>query len=381
MLTSTIDTYNMKRYIWLLFLSSLMIGQQLRSQSRLEYQQAIESVVTNYMDSLAIVGISVAVIKDRYPIYKNSFGYANLEHGVKMTDSSVYRIWSISKQFCAASVLQLDCAGKIDLADPISKYLDSIPPSWKGITIKQLLNHTGGIKDYLNDYKEGEKLHSTPFEIVRDSAAVLKFPPGENWSYTNTGYWVLTKIIETVTDQKYQDYLENQFFIPLAMENTGKMDYFRVIKNRVSGYRSVQGIPQNSTRYLDENHLADGDGELISTLDELIRWALALFSGQIIPMEQLENAWTTSKTNSGEAVNTEWIVYYDDKATYGMGWFISTLGSRKIVWTPGAGRGFSTTLFSVPEEDLHIIVLSNARRFLIADKLAKAIAAKLLDPK
>lgn len=311
-------------------------------------------------------------------MYKNSFGYANLEHGIKMTDSSVYRIWSVSKQFCAASILKLECEGKIDLAEPVSKYLDSIPPSWEDINIKQLLNHTAGIKDYLNDYKEGEKLHSTPYEIVRDASAELKFEPGESWSYSNTGYWVLTKIVEKVSGQNYQDYIRNEFLDPLAMYNTGKMDYFRIIKNRVSGYRSVQGIPQNSTRYLDENHLADGDAELTSTLDDLIRWALALFSGQIIPKDQLEAAWTINTTNSGEAVNTEWIVYYDDKASYGLGWFISTLGERKIVWTPGAGRGFSTTIFSVPEEDLHLIVLTNARRFLIADKLAKAIASKLL---
>ena len=369
----------MKTILCFFLFITLVAGQQMQGQKSRDFRKEIESVVANYMDSLSLVGMSVAVIKNRLPIYKNSFGYANLEHAIKMSDSSVYRIWSISKQFCAASILKLECENKIDLADPISKYLDSLPSSWQEITIKHLLNHTGGIKDYLNDYKEGEKLYGTPFEIVRDSAAILKFSPGESWSYSNTGYWVLTKIVESVTGQDYQDYIRNEFLNPLAMSDTEKMDYFRIIPNRVNGYRSVQGVPQNSTRKLDENHLADGDGELISTLDDLIRWALALFSGQIIPNEQLETAWTVSKTNSDEAVNTEWIVYYDDKATYGMGWFISTLGNHKIVWTPGAGRGFSTTIFSVPEEDLHIIVLCNAQRFLIADKIAKAITAKLLE--
>ena len=163
------------------------------------------------------------------------------------------------------------------------------------------------------------------------------------------------------------------------MNNTQKMDYYSIIKNRVNGYRSKNGIPNNSTRYLDENHLAKGDAELVATLDDLSNWALALFYGEIISKEHLDQAWTKGKKNNGDPVNAEWIIYYDDNASYGMGWFISELKGHKIVWTPGAGRGFSTTIFSVPDSDLHIIVLSNARRFLIADKIAKAIATEILN--
>ena len=349
----------------------------LRAQEN-DYSSAVERLVTTYMDSLSLVGMSVAVIDDQKTVYKNSFGYANLELGVKMSDNSVYRIWSISKQFCAVSIFKLEEEGKLSISDPISKYLDSLPPTWQEISIEQLLNQTGGIKDYLNDDKEGEKLHSTPFEIVRDSAATLKFAPGEDWSYTNTGYWVLAKIVEKISGQDYHDYLQKEYFTPFKMVDTQKMDFYRIIKNRVNGYRSPKGVPSNSTRYLDENHLAKGDADLVSSLDDLNKWALALFSGQIISQEYLERAWTKAKTNNGEAVNAEWIIYYDDKASYGMGWFISELNGEKIVWTPGAGRGFSTTILTVPGKDLHIIVLSNARRFLIADKLAMAIAKELI---
>jgi len=349
------------------------------SQNQSIENEKIEKIVQKYMDSLGIIGMSVSVIHNDDIKFKKSFGYANLELDVPMTNASVYRIWSVSKQFCAVSILKLEATGKLELSDPISKHLDSIPSTWKDITIEQLLNQTGGIKDYLNDFKEGQKLHSTSFEIVKDSTTVLKFSPGNDWSYTNTGYWVLTKIVESVTCQKYQDYLQNEYFTLLNMRNTQKMDYFNIIKNRVSGYRNVKGVIKNSTRYLDENHLADGDAELISNNEDLSIWTKALFSGEIIELELLEKAWNYSKYNNGDKIDASSIIYYDENASYGMGWFISELEGQKIIWTPGAGRGFSTTIFSVPSSDLNIIVLCNARRFLIADKIAKDIATEIVN--
>lgn len=370
----------MKRICFIIILLAILGQSTVFSQanSKINIDFGVEEIVEKYMDSLSLVGVSVSVIQNNDIKFKKSFGYANLEFDAPMTNSSVYRIWSVSKQFCAVSILKLEALGSLKLTDPINKYLDSIPSSWNDITINQLLNQTGGIKDYLNDYKLGKKLHSTPFEVVRDSTSILKFQPGDDWSYTNTGYWVLAKIIESVTGLQYHDFLQREYFTPLNMQLTQRMDYYKIIKNRVSGYRSPNNIPINSSRYLDEKHLALGDADLVSNLDDLNKWAMALFSGQIIPKEQLHKAWKKSKKNNGEFVNAKQIIYYDDKASYGLGWFISDLNGKKIVWTPGAGRGFSTTIFSVPDADLHIIILSNARRFLIADKLAKEIASEIM---
>ena len=369
----------MKRHYFVLILNICFCSFTTFGQISNDISDRVEGIVKKYMDSLGIAGTSVSVIHKEDIKFNKSYGYSNLELDVPMTNSSVYRIWSVSKQFCAVSILRLEALGKLALTDPIGNYLDSLPTTWNGITIEQLLNHTGGIKDYLNDYNEGEKLHSTPFEIVRDSTAVLKFPAGEDWSYTNTGYWVLAKIVESVSSMPYHQYLKSEYFTSLDMSNTKKMDYFSIIKNRVSGYRHVNGIANNSTRYLDENHLALGDADLVSTLDDLNNWVIALFSGQIISKEQLNRAWTKGKKNNGEPVNAKWIVYYDDKASYGMGWFISELDGKKIIWTPGAGRGFSTTVFTIPEFDLHITVLCNDRKFLIADHIAKDIASKIIN--
>ena len=371
----------MNRFCFILIVLFTFYSNSIFSQTSNNLETSVEKIVKKYMDSLSIVGISVSVIQKNQIRHKKSYGYANLELEVPMADSSVFRIWSISKQFCVASILKLEKAGLIKLNDPIGNYLDSIPQTWDPVTIQQLLSHTSGIKDYLNDFPEGKKLNGKQYEEVLDSTRVLKFTPGDKWSYSNTGYWVLTKIIEKVTGKPYQNYLNEAFFNPLGMTNTQKNDFSKIVKNRVNGYKNVKGVMKNSTREWDENYMAEGDGELMSTLDDLTIWTKALFSGKIIALDDFQKSWNFAKNNNAEKVNASWIIYYDETASYGMGWFISELEGHKIIWTPGAGKGFSTTVFSVPSFDLNIIVLCNARRFLISDKIAKEIAITIMNEK
>ena len=213
-------------------------GQQGESLNKLLQQRS-----SFLADSFDIPGMSVSVMLKNKVIYQRSFGQSNLEYGIPMTDTSLYRIWSVSKQFAAVSILKLREEGKLKLDNKIGMYLDTIPEQWEEIRIRNLMNQTGGIKDYLNDYPEGRKLTATPYEMVRDSTANLKFPPGTGWSYTNTGYWVMTKIVESISGLPYQQYIEQNFFRPSGMELTRKMDYYSIIPGRVSGYLVFQGGP------------------------------------------------------------------------------------------------------------------------------------------
>lgn len=352
----------------ILFLTHEHIGQ-----NSILYQK-FDHTIQNFMDSLAIPGLSVAVIQNDQTLFKKSFGHSNLEYSIPMTDTSVFRIWSVSKQFCAVSILKLYEENKIDLNDSIDKHLDSIPPNWNSITIKQLLNQTSGIKDYLNDYPEGRKLIGINYKDIVDSTKHLLFEPGTKWRYTNTGYWVLSKIVEKISGMSYQEFLREEFFNPLQLNNTQKMSYKNVIPNRVSGYKIINKIPQNSTRYLDEGFVADGDAELLSTLNDLIRWTKAVTSNKLIGDSTLNIAWEPVTLFDGDTANCSYLIYYDDDPTYGMGWFIDEINGKKIVWTPGAGRGFSTSILTVPYYNLSIIVLTNTRHFLIADKIARSLA-------
>lgn len=359
------------RYMLLLFMAFPLTG--LTQQDQPFYHQ-VDSTIQMYMDSLSIAGVSCAILQNDRILYKNSTGYANLEHRAPMTDSSVYRVWSVSKQFCAVSLFQLADENKLNLDDSINAYLDDIPEHWNAITIRQLLGNTAGIKDYLNDFPEGRKLMGIPYEQVVDSTAELLFPPGSNWRYSNSNYWVATKLVEKISGMEYQDYLAKHYFEPLGMTRTFKTDDERIVPNRVSKYRTKDGKTFNSTRFMGKPFLSNGDAELMSTLDDLVRWTQALMSGKMIPGKHLQYAWMPSRLNDGSDVNANYIIYYDSLSTYGMGWFISNMADEKIAWTPGAGPGVSTCILSIPKYDMHLIVLCNNRRFLIADKLARELA-------
>lgn len=367
----------MNRFYFTIIVIGLLSGSVL-SQTPIELNNGIEEIANKYIDSVGVVGMSIAVVHGNELTFIKSFGDANVELNIPMSNASVYRIWSVSKQFCAVSILKLEEEGKIKLSDPIGLYLDSIPETWKPIKIEQLLSNTAGIKDYLNDYPDEELLIGHTYEQVVDSVKVLLFEPGEKWSYSNSNFWVLTKVIEEVTEMPYQEYLKTNYFEVYGLTNTRKMDFSSIIPNRVNGYRVKQGVLGNSSRYLDERYYADGDGELVSTIDDLAKWSLALMSGEIISKKQLETAWEKARLNNGEVANGSSIVYYDQHVSYGYGWFISELLGMKAVWTPGAGPGFSTTHYTIPEKDLSIIVLCNRGKFLVADQIAKEIAIDIL---
>jgi len=364
----------------LIFILTLLIFSQTKgfSQDRPSLESALGQRTAFLADSFNIPGISVSILKEGRVLYKESLGSSNLEHFIEMTDTSLYRIWSVSKQFAAVSILKLREEGKLKLEDRIGNYLDTIPEQWKAITILNLMNQTGGIPDYLNDYPEGRKLTATPYPIVRDSTAELKFSPGKGWSYTNTGYWVLTKIVEALTGKPYQNYLQKEFFGPSGMLHTRKMDYYSIIPGRVSGYRVSDGIPYNSTRILDEGFAADGDAELLSNLNDLSAWTQHLLSGEYISKESLEQAWSPTFLNNGDSIDASYLIFYDEAAGYGMGWFLSELEGHRIVWTPGAGRGFSTCIMTLPDDGISLVVLTNTRHFLVADRIAKDLAGVVL---
>ena len=140
-----------------------------------------------------------------------------------------------------------------------------------------------------------------------------------------------------------------------------------------------RGVPYNSTRILDEGFAADGDAELLSNLEDLTAWTRYLISEKAIGRQSLELAWTPTFLDNGDSIDASYLIFYDDRAGYGMGWFLSELNGHRMVWTPGAGRGFSTTITTLPDKELSIVVLTNTRRFLVADRIARHLALVVLN--
>src|SRR5690348_4236424 len=167
-----------------------------------------------------IPGVSVAVLRGDSVVLARGYGYANLEHRVPATDSTVYQSGSVGKQFTAAAIVMLAEQGRLSLDDSITRFLPDGPATWRGITIRHLLTHTSGIADYTDSTLDTRRDY-TEDQLVRLAAQrPLEFAPGDRWNYSNTGYVLLGIIIHRVTGVFYGDFLKDHVFRPLGMRTT-----------------------------------------------------------------------------------------------------------------------------------------------------------------
>lgn len=322
----------------------------------------INNLIERLKDSLNIPGISLGIATGNKIQYINSFGYKNIETKEQLTNNSTWQICSISKQFATVACFKLIEEGKLSLQDKISKYFDNLPESYGEITVYNLLSMTSGIKDYINEKGLfGKTWENVEKEIFSDS---LNFKPGDSWSYSNTNFWMVAKIIEKITGIKYNAYLTQNFFSKLEMNSSRQFSDTANIESIVKGY--VYNDNQFSPPYLNFTKFqGEGDGEIISTLTDLFKWNNALAHGRIINNQLLSKMWTCSKLNNGENIE----IIPNSGMNYGMGWFMKYIDGNKIVWTPGSGFGFSTSLQYLPDYDLTIIVFCNKEQFLMADEI------------
>ena len=176
----------------------------------------IDQVVKEYMSAYKIPGVSLAFLRRGKIVLLKSYGLANVEHQVPVKPETIFQSGSIGKQFTAAAIMILVQEGKLSLDDKISKYVPDVPPAWREITVRHLLNHTSGMGDYpadidlRRDYTEDEFLESF-------KKAPLDFVPGSKWNYSNVGYVTLGILIRKVTGKYYGDFLQERIFRPLDM--------------------------------------------------------------------------------------------------------------------------------------------------------------------
>lgn len=286
---------------------------------------------------------AVLIAKDGQPVFREAFGYANRELNVAATPETVFRLASITKQFTAAAILKLAEQGKLSIDDPANKYYTNAPAAWAPITIRHLLSHRSGIGDYTSLPNFFEKLAATdrtPAEILdmtRDQP--LSSKPGERFAYNNSGYVLLGYIIEKVSGQSYADYMEANFFQPLGMTHTGYDVSTEILPNRASGY-GYSGDQWTNAAYLSMT-MPYAAGSLYSTVDDLLIWEEALFSGRVISADSFKQM-TTSQ---------------GDKYAFGL--LIDSLEGHANIWHNGGINGFSTHMSRFPDDGLTVIVLSN----------------------
>ncbi|MGH8041901.1 MAG: serine hydrolase [Rudaea sp.] len=313
-------------------------------------KQAVASYTEKLLaDNFAKDGPGAAVLVTRGDdvLYRGARGMASLELSVPLSANQVFRLGSLTKQFASAAVLHLIDAGKLTLDDPLSKFVPGYPNGEK-ITVRMLLNHTSGVRDYTDIPGrmnwEIQKDMTTAQLIDSFKNEKPDFAPGTQWSYDNSGYVLVGAVIESVTGMSWHAYLDQLFFKPLHLVHTGYGDEtVAVIPGHVMGY-TRNGDHWAVAHYLSmtQPHAA---GSLVSNVDDLLRWNLALHGGKLLSKQR----YAQMTTPSGAAV----------AAHYGFGIMHTTLRGQTILEHSGGIFGFNTALLYLPDSRISVAVLAN----------------------
>jgi CubicO group peptidase (beta-lactamase class C family) len=316
----------------------------------------MKQIVQLYVADKSFMG-TVLVVKNGKTLLDSGFGYADLEWKIPNTPRAKFRLGSLTKQFTAASILLLQERGKLNVDDPISKYLPDAPAAWQKITIYNLLTHTSGIPNFTDfpDYTSLQDKPATPTQIIaRFRDKPLDFEPGSGFNYSNSGYIVLGYVIEKLSGQTYAKFLQQNIFTPLGMVNTGVDDMAVILPDRAQGYQqTAQGLAHAAFVDMTTPFSA---GDLYSTTGDLLKWERALFGGKLL------------KPSSLTAMTTPF------KANYAFGLLSLNQGGHKTITHTGGIDGFATSLSFYPDDKLIVIVLGNIVNetpSMIADALGK----------
>src|SRR6266498_1905527 len=261
----------------------------------------VDTYIRSEMSKRRIPGLSLAVVEGGRLRKAMGYGLADIELRVPATPDTVYQIGSMTKQFTAAGIMLLVEAGKISLGDTIHKYLPDLPVAWRGVTLRHLLTHTSGIKDFadLADTETERAKDYTKAQIIAlVSGAPLEFRPGEKWNYSNTGYFLLGMIIERVSGKPYEDFLRERILRPLGMADTRLNDLNEIVPRRAAGYVLRNGHLYNAQPVSPTHTYAAGG--LLSTAADLAKWDAALYTEKVLRKSSLEQMLTPATLNDSQ---------------------------------------------------------------------------------
>ena len=303
-------------------------------------------IVQKMMKEQKITGLSLAVIKNGKAVVNKGYGLANVEHNVPVTEKTVIRLGSVSKQFFATAILKLMEEGKLSIEDHIHKFFPDAPETWKPIQVKHLMSHTSGLK------REGPAYNNSIIQpdlvIIKSAYSLpLDFKTGEKYQYCNLAYFMLAEIITQLSGMPWQDYIREKLFIPAGMKNSGMTDFYPIIPNRASGYMHKNGALVNA----DAMYAVRPSGGFLSTSTDMILWDKVLTEKNIIlKKENWELLWQPFIKTSGNSASKEY---------YGFGWAINELNGRKVVEHGGSNIGFRSFYARFVNDGLSIIIMTN----------------------
>ncbi len=300
-------------------------------------------------DKTTTPGCALAIIKDGQIIYKRGYGMAKLEDNIVMSPSKIFDIGSVSKQFTAACIAVLVEEGKISVNDDIRKYIPEMPNYEKPITISHLLHHTSGVRDYNALLSLAGFSPDSDCPTVEEALEIickqkrLNFLPGEEFSYSNSGYFLLSCIVERVSGKSLNEFAQEHIFRPLGMTSTiFQDDHTQIIPNRATGYSpGPKGFKIDMSNW-DET----GDGNVYTSVEDLFLWDQAFYSNKL-GKSLMDNLQAVGVLNNGK------------KLDYAFGLFIDEYKGLKTISHGGAWAGFRAGIVRFPEQKFSVICLAN----------------------
>lgn len=312
---------------------------------------------------------SILVARDGHVIIAKGYGMANVERNIPNTPDTEFRIGSNTKQFTSMAIMMLQADGKLDVHDPVCKYVPDCPKDWQPITIHNLLTHTSGIPNFTDfpSYKKVRDETITPTQLLalfKDKP--LDFKPGAKFKYSNSGYEVLGYIIEKVSGGTYAQFLQQHIFKPLGMTNSGYDSSHPTAKNHAEGYDAYDDAKKKYplTSFVDMS-VPFSAGALYSTVRDLYTWDRALGAVKLLPKHLHQQMFAPQVPVGGS-----------DKAFYGYGWFVSTLFGHRSYMHEGGIAGFTSVNSWFPDQRAYVIVLDNVTSPYVGD-VAKSLTAIL----
>ena len=319
-------------------------------------------------------GAALAVTKDGKIVYKQGYGTANLEYDIPITPTTIFDIASVSKQFAAFAITTLAHEGKFSLDDDIRVHLPDVPDFGNTITIRHLLHHTSGLRDWVQSLviagvaMEDVISFKHILKMVRHQKA-LNFEPGAAYLYSNTGYNLLAEIVERVTGDSFRGWTNAHIFKPLSMTNSHfHDDHQMILKNRAYSYQTAEN---GGFKHAVNNTTALGSSSLYSTVEDLAKWMLNFDDTQIGEQTVIDRMHQRGVLNNGEQIS------------YALGLNIGEYRELETVGHSGSWRGFRSHLMRFPDQKFGVVILCNLDTFnplRLAERVADLYLADVLAP-
>ena len=345
------------------------------SQEKLNPKDTFTKIDT-YLSNGTANGFSgaILVIKEGELIINKGYGLANKDSKTLNGPNTIFDIGSNTKQFTATAILKLVELGKIKLTDPLSTFFKNLPIEKQNITVHQLLTHSAGFSESIgSDYSEFGKLSEISQKDFFEKlfASTLLSEPGEKYSYSNTGYSILGRIIELASGQSYEAFLNKHLFTPAGMLQTGYLLPKWNAKQMAHGYnRNIIETESTITYYQEAgavNWHLKGNGGINSTQNDMLLWYKALKTNIILTPESFKK------------LTTPHVLSPKGTYSYGYGWGVRTTKANTLRISHNGSNGtFSHTIIWYPMEDIYIVYATNANSSKVED-IASVVAKIILD--